>query len=65
MTVMRSWPWLIIGTLVGAFIGYQMIPWFQHGWESEAWYWYRPVYGALIGFFSGLFLDLLLNLWRK
>ncbi|MBL9083430.1 MAG: hypothetical protein JNK76_16560 [Planctomycetales bacterium] len=49
--------WLVLGTLLGALLGELSIPWHQHGWESEAYYPYRIVCGALIGLAVGLLLD--------
>jgi hypothetical protein len=49
--------WLVLGTLLGALLGSLSIPWNQHGWESEAYYPYRIVWGTLIGLAVGLVID--------
>jgi hypothetical protein len=50
---MKRYPWLIIGTLIGAFVGELVTPARQQGWERE-WHWLRPVYGAFAGLGCGL-----------
>lgn len=57
--------WLVLGTLLGALLGYQSIPISQHGWESEAYYPYRIGWGALIGLAVGLVIDLIGQYFRR
>jgi hypothetical protein len=64
MVGMRT-PWLLAGILAGTAIGYLAIPWFQHGREVEAYYLFRPAWGAMGGLIVGLMIEVSLGLYRR